>query len=343
MTMLTRRFAALLVPLLGAALRGTPLSAQASAGHLPPPAAPAVVIRRVAEPPRLDAFLAQSAAVEGAPITDFQQREPGDGIPVSQRTAAYLSYDDANLYIVFVCRDDPARVRANVARREDISHDDHVMVYLDTFRDRKRAYRFAVNPFGVQQDGILTDGQSEDLSFDAVWSADGRMTDSGYVVRMAIPFRSLRFSNDSVQTWGVALGRMIPRENERSYWPHITKRIRGFVPQFGTLEGLAGISPGRNLQVNPYSVVARARILDENIVDHVTQEDERVGMDAKLILHDAFTLDQQAAGQALEQPVGAQAGIDPLQPVHLANQLPPTLLPIGRREQAPERIEALPL
>ncbi len=291
MTMLTRRFAALLVPLLGAALRGPPLSAQASAGHLPPPAAPAVVIRRVAEPPRLDAFLAQSAAVEGAPITDFQQREPGDGIPVSQRTAAYLSYDDANLYIVFVCRDDPAKVRANVARREDISHDDHVMVYLDTFRDRKRAYRFAVNPFGVQQDGILTDGQSEDLSFDAVWSAEGRMTDSGYVVRMAIPFRSLRFSNDSVQTWGVALGRMIPRENERSYWPHITKRIRGFVPQFGTLEGLAGISPGRNLQVNPYSVVARARILDENIVDHVTQEDERVGMDAKLILHDAFTLD----------------------------------------------------
>src|SRR6266540_2061647 len=267
MTMLTRRFAALLVPLLGAALRCTPLSSQSSACHLPPPAAPAVLIRRVAEPPRLDAFLAQSAAVEGAPITDFQQREPGDGIPVSQRTAAYLSYDDANLYIVFVCRDDPAKVRANVARREDISHDDHVMVYLDTFRDRKRAYRFAVNPFGVQQDGILTDGQSEDLSFDAVWSADGRMTDSGYV------------------------GRMIPRENERSYWPHITKRIRGFVPQFGTLEGLAGISPGRNLQVNPYSVVARARILDENIVDHVTQEDERVGMDAKLILHDAFTLD----------------------------------------------------
>src|SRR5207249_4033290 len=91
-----------------------------------------------------------------------------------------------NLYVVFVCRDDPAKVRANVARRDDISHDDHVIVYLDTFHDRKRAYRFAVNPFGVQQDGILTDGQSEDLSFDAVWSSEGRMTDSGYVNRAGI-------------------------------------------------------------------------------------------------------------------------------------------------------------
>src|SRR6266540_3929058 len=205
MTMLTRRFAALLVPLLGAALRGTPLSAQASAGHLPPPAAPAVVIRRVAEPPRLDAFLAQSAAVEGAPITDFQQREPGDGIPVSQRTTAYLSYDDANLYVVFVCRDDPAKVRARIARREEIGADDEVVLYLDTFRDRERAYFFMTNPLGVQMDGILTEGQDEDLSWDAVWQSDGRLTPDGYVVRMTIPFRSLRFPSAPAQTWGVAL------------------------------------------------------------------------------------------------------------------------------------------
>jgi len=293
MTLIQSRVA-LLLSLLSMVARGTPLHAQMSTPHLGAPAAPTFVIHRVTEVPRLEAFLASSAGAETSAVTDFRQREPGDGMPVSQGTTAYLSYDDANLYVVFVCRDDPTRVRANVSRRDDISHDDHVIVYLDTFHDRKRAYRFAVNPLGVQQDGILTDGQSEDLSFDAVWSAEGRMTDSGYVVRMAIPFRSLRFSNDSVQTWGIALGRAIRRENERAYWPQITKGRRGFVSQLGTLQGLAGISPGRNVQVNPYSVLARARILDEGIPGHVTQGDQRIGADAKLILHDAYTLDATA-------------------------------------------------
>src|SRR6266516_2956707 len=213
---------ALLLPLLWTVARGTPLRAQTSTAHLGGPAAPTFVIRRVTEAPRLEAFLAGSAGADSAAVTDFRQREPGDGIPVSERTTAYLSYDDVNLYVVFVCWDDPAKVRANVARRDDISHDDHVMVYLDTFHHRIRACRFEVNTFGVQEDGILPDGQTGDMSFEDVWSCEGRMTDSGYVVRMAIPFRSLRFSNDSVQTWGIALGRAIRRENERSYWPRIT-------------------------------------------------------------------------------------------------------------------------
>ena len=158
MTLIQSRVA-LLLPLLSMVARGTPLRAQMSTPHLGTPAAPTFVIHRVTEVPRLEAFLAGSAGAEASAVTDFRQREPADGMPVSQGTTAYLSYDDANLYVVFVCRDDPARVRANVARREDISHDDHVVMYLDTFRDHKRAYRFAVNPLGVQQDGILTEGQ----------------------------------------------------------------------------------------------------------------------------------------------------------------------------------------
>src|SRR2546425_5565985 len=73
----------------------------------------------------------------GAPAADFRQRKPGDGVPVSHPTTAYLSYDDANLYVVFVCQDEPGKVRASVARREEIGADDQVVVYLDTFHDRE--------------------------------------------------------------------------------------------------------------------------------------------------------------------------------------------------------------
>jgi hypothetical protein len=273
--------------------------------QVPQPTPRSILIPRVERAPRLEDFLPSQtagavgqgstadadAARFGVRVTDFRQREPGDGVSVSQPTTAYLSYDQQNLYVVFVCTDEPGTVRANVARREDIADDDQVVLYLDTFHDRKRAYLFAVNPVGVQQDGVVTEGQDEDFSFDTVWTSEGRLTEAGYVVRMAIPFRSLRFANESDQTWGIALGRSIRRNNEESYWPHVTKTIRGFVPQLGDAQGLARISPARNLQVNPYSMLARARVFDDNVPAHVTQGDERVGLDAKAVLRDAFTLD----------------------------------------------------
>jgi hypothetical protein len=234
---------------------------------------------------------ARAAAGLGIAVTDFRQREPGDGTPVSQATTAYLSYDDANLYVVFVCRDDPAKVRARVARREEIGADDQVVLYLDTFRDHKRAYFFMINPLGVQLDGIMTEGQDDDLSWDAVWQSDGRVTPDGYVARMTIPFRSLRFPRAPVQTWGVAIGRVIRRSSEEAYWPLLTKRVKGFVPQFAALEGLADISPARNVQATPYSTLARARFLDDDVPAMVTDDDHRLGLDAKLVLRDALTLD----------------------------------------------------
>src|SRR5438552_6712494 len=250
-------------------------------------------IPRVSQPPPLDLFLDgrhSHTSGTGARVTEFRQREPGDGTPVSQETTAYVSYDDENLYVVFVCRDDPAKVRASIARREEIGGDDAVAVYLDAFHDRQHAYMFMTNPRGVQFDGIVTEGQDDDYSFDAVWQSDGRVTADGYVVRLAIPFRSLRFPRAPTQTWGVALGRIILRNNEKSHWPHLTKRVKGFVPQFAVLQGLERISPSRNIQLNPYSTVARARFLDEDAPAFRTEGDERFGLAAKVVVRDALPL-----------------------------------------------------
>ena len=253
------------------------------------------IIPRVDRAPRIEDFLVDDSPPPIAlRLTDFRQREPGDGVPVSQPTVAYLSYDARTFYVIVVCKDNPAEVRARIARREEIDTDDYVAVYLDTFLDRTHAYMFAVNPLGVQRDAVLTEGQKEDLSFDTVWSSEGRLTADGYVVRIAIPFRSLRFTNDLMKTWRVAIGRVIPRNNEEAYWPYITKRIQGFVPQFTTVNGLAQISPGRNLQVNPYVVGAGARVLDAPARAFRNEQEARVGMDAKLVVGSAITVDATA-------------------------------------------------
>jgi hypothetical protein len=225
-------------------------------------------------------------------VKDFRQHSPGDGDPASQETSAFLAYDDDNLYAVFVCKDEPGKVRARMAKREAITGDDSVAVYLDTFSDRQRAYMFIANPLGIQSDGIVAEGQEDDYSFDTLWHSQGRLTPDGYVVSMAIPFKSLRFPARASQSWGIALARAIPRKNEFSTWPHISSRKEGFVHQFATLEGLSGISPGRNLQFIPYGILTRARFLDTRAGPEFRNEnDGRAGLDAKIVLRDALALD----------------------------------------------------
>src|SRR6476661_3787030 len=206
-----------------------------------------VTIARAAVPPRLEDFLTGERR-DGVFADAFLQREPQDLIPATERTEAYLSYDDTNLYVVFVCHaSDPSRIRARMARREQIFNDDFVGIFLDTFNDRQRAYMFASSPLGIQLDGIISEGQDDDFSFDTIWQSRGRLTEFGYVASIAIPFKSLRFPPASgPRTWGIALMRGIPGKSENDFWPGVTRRIATFTTQFADLHGLEGVSPGRN-------------------------------------------------------------------------------------------------
>ncbi len=255
---------------------------------------PALHIPRVSRAPKLLDFIAGTPREAEDRVTGFRQFEPGDGTPASRDTTAYISYDDKNLYVVFVCRDEPGEVRAHLARREDVNNDDTVVLNLDTFHDHVHAYRFVTNPLGVQSDGIFTEGQGADDTFDTLWSSEGRLTANGYTVWMAIPFASLRFPQQPVQNWGIAFGRSIRRMNEFSTWPCITQRQQSYVQQFATLAGLENISPGRNVQFIPYLAFSQSRFLDQDAPlgpAFRTDRELRPGLDAKIVLHDAFTLD----------------------------------------------------
>ena len=248
-------------------------------------------IPRVTAPPKLEDYLDGKSRPGELKVTGFKQRDPGDGVPVTQDTTAYLSYDDKHLYVIFVCKDEPGRVRAHMNKRENLGNDDAVGIVLDTFHDRLRAYLFGANPLGIQVDGIVTEGQNDDMSFDTLWHSDGKVTADGYVVWMSIPFKSLRFHNADVQTWGVGLLRNISRNNESAWVPYITRNVTGFTQQLAELNGLEKISPGRNIQIIPYGFFARARFLDPAVPQIKTDTDFRGGVDAKVVFHDSLTLD----------------------------------------------------
>jgi hypothetical protein len=251
-------------------------------------------VSKVVSPPRLEQFLKGRQRSDMTRVDDFRQRDPGDGVAASRKTTAWLGYDDTNFYTVFVCESPAGETRARISRREDVFSDDVVGVILDTYHDRQRGYEFFVNPYGVQADATESESGSDDFSFDTLWYSEGRLTEDGFAAMMTIPFKSLRFARAAAQTWGVALFRSIPANNESSFWPYITHKVSGFNQQLGNMSGLEGISPGRNLQFIPYAAFAGSHFLD-NPASGVPQfrgkDDFRAGLDAKAVLHDSLTLD----------------------------------------------------
>lgn len=248
-------------------------------------------IPRVSRAPRLSDFIDGTPREAETVISDFKQMDPHDGAPVSQATTAYLSYDSKNLYVGWICKDDPQQIRARVAPRKLIGADDRVTIIIDTFQDHKHAYWFDVNPYGIQYDGRTTDGIGDDSSWETLWFSDGRITKDGYAVLETIPFRSLRFPHGQQQNWSIALGRMIMRTNEFALWPFIShRRDPQFVGQFAPITIDANISAGRNIQLIPYGLYSRDNYLDPaNGFQLETQN--HLGLDAKAVFDDALTLD----------------------------------------------------
>ena len=258
---------------------------------------PVLHIPRVSRPPSIEDFVENQPREDEVAVSTFLQRAPRDGEPVSQATTAYLSYDDHHLYVVFVCKDEPGRIRARLSPRDNIDTDDLVGIYLDTFHDRQRAYFFKVNPFGVQADAIVTEGQDGDPSWDTLWFTRGRLLEDGYVVWVAIPFASLRFSANESQVWGLGLTRYIQRNNEDSYWPYITDRVEGLVPHFAAMNGVEAISSHRSVEVIPHAAFTGARVLDAfpGTAPGFRRHDvSNAGADVKLVVRDSLTLDVTA-------------------------------------------------
>ncbi len=220
---------------------------------LPPEKAAPVRIPRVERPPVIDGKLDDDIWRQAAVFKDFYQINPGDNIAPSRATEVYLAYDARTLYIAFRASDEPDKVRATVAKRDDVlANEDSVRVLLDTFNDRRKAYVLVFNPLGVQQDGIRTEGQGVDYSFDLVMESKGALNSDGYAVEAAIPFKSLKYESGRDKQWGVQFFRQIQRfNNETDSWMPISRDINGLMNQAGHITGIENISTERTIDLIP--------------------------------------------------------------------------------------------
>src|SRR5687768_11390520 len=192
---------------------------------------------------------------------DFYQTSPGNNIAPSKPTEVLMMYDEKHLYVAFKCWDERDKIRATVAKRDNVFGEDNVRMWLDTYNDQRRAYVLGFNPLGIQQDGIFTEGQGADFSVDIVMESKGVIEDWGWSVEVKIPFKSLRYSAGKGKFWGFNAARNIDRFNDEfDQWLPDDRNVSGFLIKHGQITGLDGIKYERTLEIAPSVTVSQSGI-----------------------------------------------------------------------------------
>ncbi len=244
------------------ALSAALLAAGALQAAPSPPALPAVKAGILTGHIVLDGDL-NAPAWRHAPVITLTQQNPHPGAPTPFTTTVRILRGQRHLYFGIVCTDpDPAKIAVHTLQRDgDQSHDDNVMIVLDTFHQHKLAYVFQVNAGGAMADGLISPGYANpnsnspvDYSWNGYWEAAVRRSASGWSAEIAINTRSLQFNNRNA-VWGLNVSRYVPRKQLTLTWSGINLNANPTNLQWeGTLAGMRGLSQGGGLEFDPYAV-----------------------------------------------------------------------------------------
>ncbi|MFH1700269.1 MAG: DUF5916 domain-containing protein [Candidatus Zixiibacteriota bacterium] len=227
---------------------------------------------------------------KNAAIADhFVENEPGDQIKPPVDTKVLVTYDDNNLYLAFICYDNPEDVRASFCERDRIFNDDNIGFFFDTYGEAAWSYMFNVNPYGFQYDAIGVNDYGEDDGFDLVWRSEGQITDSGWQVEVAMPFSGLRFPNREEQVWRIEFWRHYSRDMHHSIsWSAYDRNESCWRCNWGTMTGLKDIKPGKGVEVLASAIgfqsgsLNQVGISSDGVLDTLCFHNEKLDGDGSL-------------------------------------------------------------
>ncbi len=269
---------------------------QASGAVVEGKGSPTAEIPRLESEIQIDGKLEEPVWSQATRLTGFWQYQPVDGRPAEEETEVLVWYAADAIYFGIIASDrNPATIRATVADRDNIDNEDYVVLDLDTFHDHRRAFFFAVNPLGVQADGVRSEGAGQvsslvpgsiDKNPDFTWDSKGRITDRGYEIEVRIPFRSLRYPGSRPQTWGFNVTRMVQRTGYTDTWTDVRRANASFLGQEGAIGGLRDMRHGVTVEAQPF-VTATADGSRDGVSGEFVRDD--VNPDAGLNLRLGFS------------------------------------------------------
>ena len=237
-----------------------------------------LTISRIEMPPRIDGLVDDECWSGREPVSGFFQYDPVNGTKASEETYVWAAYDQDYVYFAFLMKDaQPDKIWAELTPRNEFENNDSITLILDTYNDKRTSITFELNPKGVQKNSVET-----------IWKSEAAMRPDGWSAEMAIPFKSLRFSAQESQVWGVNFKRYIHRLNETDYWTDVDRDLPK-LQQTGELRGLSGVRPGYNLEFFPYAGVRMSKWEQEK------DSKAAFGLDAKWGIQPNLYLDVTAS------------------------------------------------
>ncbi len=242
-----------------------------------------------------------------APVSDFIQQLPDEGAPATERTDAWVMFDDENFYVAGRCWDSapPTEWVATEMRRDafNMLNNDLFGFLIDTFYDRRNALLFYANPLGGFVDQALTNEGNPNRDWNPVWDVRTDRFDGGWTIEMVVPFKSLRYRPARDQVWGIQLRRTVMRKNEWAYLTLIPISAAGFggrggvfrVSAAGTLVGLEAPPAGGHLELKPYAIGGLTTAAPESAgpagAGMPLERDGKLGVDLKYGITQNLTAD----------------------------------------------------
>ena len=215
---------------------------------------------KIDSPIKVDGVLDEPIWESAPEASDFIQLQPEKGNPASERTVAKVLFDDKYVYFGFWCYDsEPEKIVGRMTKRDtDIRSDDSVYILIDTFYDRRTCYYVSTNLLGTQWDGRITEnGRTFNATWDGIWKSGAHRTDFGWTAEFAIELSSIKYKPGENKTWGLSLGRGIPRKLEFSFWTGPLESAYK-VSLFGELKGLNLKKAEKKIQIIPH-IISKAQ------------------------------------------------------------------------------------
>ncbi len=227
-----------------------------------------------------------------APIGDeFVQNEPRPNEPAMFRSTVRVVYDDVAIHVGAILYDPhPDSVMKRLTGRDQIGITDWFGITLDPYQSGRNGFEFIVTTAGVQLDAIVAN-EEEDENWNAVWRSAAKVTSDGWVAEMTIPYSAFRFPKAEEHVWSVQFLRLVGRTREKTFWNPIDPLKEGWLRQCGVLTGVNGVRSPLRLMLYPYASAYAQHFPQADPAISDWSSNYNGGMDVKLGLSDAYTLD----------------------------------------------------
>lgn len=226
--------------------------------------------------------------------TDFISIAPNPNQVPRHQTEVRLIYDDEAIYVAAHMIDASAdSVMKELSLRDNFGQNvDFFGIIIDAYGNGTSGVEFMLSSRGVQLDNKLS-ANNGDSSWDAVWFGETRIDENGWYAEMKIPYAALRFPKKDIQSWKVNFFRKRVVDGTFHSWNNVDfEEDNAWLNQLGKLEGIKDIKPPLRLTLTPYASIYAIQSKDPSRnPTNTSAMSYNYGMDVKLGLNDAYTLD----------------------------------------------------